>query len=366
MTDTFEKIKAELKGKGKKKRLAKPTIKEGLSTGSTLLNLACSGNPHWGFAKGQYHFTVGDSSSGKTFLDLTCLAEASINPDFNDYRFLFDNAENGALMDFRRYFGKGVADRIEPPAGTKESPKYSGTVEEFYYNVDNAFADGRPFIYVLDSMDALTSDDELKKFNEKKKARAKGREESGTYGTSKAKTNSSHLRVVFNKLRQEGKSILIMISQTRANIGFGAQFNPKTRSGGNALTFYAALELWLSVKGHVKKTYKGKNRELGIISRVRVKKNRLTGRDRTVEFNILHSHGIDDIGSMISYLISEGHWKGGPTSVKAPEFEFDGKQEDLAKFIEENNREEELKELTAQVWDEIEQACQVDRKRRYN
>ena len=66
----------------KKKKVVKLTAKDFVSTGSTLLNLACTGFPDRGFAKGYYYFIVGDSESGKTWLALTCLAEASINKNF--------------------------------------------------------------------------------------------------------------------------------------------------------------------------------------------------------------------------------------------------------------------------------------------
>ena len=93
-------IKKALLTKRKKEVL---TAKDFLSTGSTLLNLACTGFPNRGFVKGRYYFIVGDSTSGKTWLSLTCLAEASINPNFKDYRFIYDNAEDGALMDITRF-----------------------------------------------------------------------------------------------------------------------------------------------------------------------------------------------------------------------------------------------------------------------
>jgi len=76
-----------------------------------LLNLACTGNPNGGFFKGHYFQIVGDSTSGKTFLSLTCLAEANINKHFEDYRFIFDDGEGGALMDLTKFFGAGVADK---------------------------------------------------------------------------------------------------------------------------------------------------------------------------------------------------------------------------------------------------------------
>ena len=106
-------VKKMLLQKRKKETL---TAKDFLSTGSTLLNLACTGFPDRGFAKGHYYFVVGDSISGKTFLVLTCLAEASINPNFKDYRFIYDSGEDGALMNIERFFGKGVASRLEMPS----------------------------------------------------------------------------------------------------------------------------------------------------------------------------------------------------------------------------------------------------------
>ena len=65
---------------------------------------------------------------------------------------------------------------------------------------------------------------------------ARGDQEGGSYGTEKAKINSERLRPVVNALRKNG-SILILISQSRDRIGFGAKFDPKTRGGGNAPTF---------------------------------------------------------------------------------------------------------------------------------
>ena len=86
-----------------------------VSTGSTVLNMACTGNPKAGFMKGCYYLFVGDSDSGKTFFCLTCLAEAAINKAFDNYRFIYDGPERGALMDIQKFFGKAVFDRMEPP-----------------------------------------------------------------------------------------------------------------------------------------------------------------------------------------------------------------------------------------------------------
>jgi RecA/RadA recombinase len=251
-----------------------------LSSGSTLINMGATGTPHGCFAKGKYHFLVGDSASGKTWLSLTCLAEAAKNPEFDDYRFIYDNAEDGALMDMERFFGKAMVDRVEPPALDEDGePVYSATIEDLYDHMDDAIKDGRPFIYIVDSMDALSSEDEAAKFDQQKTARAKGTQAAGSYGDGKAKKNSANLRRVVSSISKT-KSILVIINQTRDNIGFG--FEKKTRSGGHALRFYATLEMWSSKKKTLTRTVKGQKREIGILAVVQVKKNRFTGRLRTV------------------------------------------------------------------------------------
>lgn len=360
-----EEVKKALQGSKKLKGIPKTDF---LSTGSTLLNLACSGRVNGGFVKGHYYFLVGDSSSGKTWLSLTCFAEAVLNPHFDEHRLIFDNAEDGALMDFERYFGKKTAERVEAPAYTKnDEPIASTTIDEFYYHLDDAKEAERPFIYVLDSMDALSSDAEQEKVREQKEAHRKGKEVAGSYGDGKAKRNSSGLRQIMPYIRDTG-SILIIIGQTKDDLtphfGFGPK--PKTKSGGRSLTFYATLELWTSMAGHLKERVRKKEREIGITSKIRIKKNRITGRDRTVEVPIYHSYGIDDIGSCVDYLIEEGHWKKDQSGlINAYDFDFKGKWKALVQHIDEEGLIRELQGLVGQVWREIEEACEVNRSKRY-
>lgn len=341
---------------------------DGLSTGSTLLNLACSGLPTIGFLRGGFYYFVGDSSSGKSFCVLTCLAEAANNPKYDNYQLIYDAPEDGAQMDFVRFFGNKMATRLQPPEKDEDSkPIYSSTLESFYFHTDTVLNKG-PAIYVLDSMDALTTMDDEDKFDEQKAAYEKGKETSGSYGTSKAKLNSGLLRVIFNRLRDTG-SILLVISQTRDRIGFGAQFNPRTRSGGRALTFYAHLELWSSILEHLTVTHNTKEREQGIVCEVHIKKNRLTGRNRKVKIPIYHSYGIDDIGSCIDYLIEEKHWiKSNGGVIEAIGFDnkdLKGRKETLVQKIQEGGLENQLREIVAKVWNSIEEAVSIERKPRY-
>lgn len=334
----------------------------GLSSGSTLVNLAATGRPDVAFLPGNYALWVGDSGSGKTFVTLTTLAEAAINPAYKGYRLLFNNAENGALIDLHRFLPPLVG-RLEPLAGSTKKPINLTVLEDFYDALDDAL-DGGPCVVLLDSMDALVPRAWAKKLRADKNARARGREEGGSYGTEKAKVNSERLRPVVNRLAETG-SILIMISQSRDRIGFGSQFDPKTRGGGNALTFYAHLELWTSVRGHVAKKVGEKSVEQGVVCRVKVKKNRINGRVRAVDVPILHSHGIDDLGSLVEWLCDWGHWRGKDKTVEAPEFGFSGPKEKLIAKLEEASLEQELHDLATRVWGEVEARCEVHRKPRY-
>lgn len=356
-----------------KRELTRRTPKLGirselLSSGSTVLNLACSGYPFGGIPKGCYVLLAGDSESGKTWLALTMLAEAATDYRFADYRFILDEPENGAMMDRAFFFGKKMAKRLEPPARFPDGrPKMSSTVQEFYYHLDDCRRIGTPVIYILDSMDALDSEEDEQYFQKKRRAANGEKEEDktkGTYGTAKAKTNSAGIRRLNNFCRDSG-SIVVVLSQTRDNIGFGSQYNPKTRSGGRAMKFYAHLEIWTSVREEITKVIRGKNRQLGTLVQCRIKKDRVTGKHRSVELPIYHSHGIDDIGACIDYLVGEKHWKLTKGTISTPELDYNGNVENLVRHIEKNGLEKVLQSLTAEVWHDIEEASKVRRKPRY-
>lgn len=367
MKEDTEAIKRALRKKDKSsdtEKHASGMPKGLLSSGSTLLNLACSGRPMGAFARGGYYLVVGDSTSGKTVLAGTCYAEAAINPRFDDYDLVFDNVENGAMM-FDKFFGDKIAKRIRPPATDDEgNPVYSRTVEDFYFHLHKNLSGSRPIIYVLDSENALSSEAEEAKQAEKRKAIAEDKEVAGTMTDNKAKVHSQNLRSACAMVRDTG-SILIIISQTREAMGFGAQFEPKTRAGGKALKFYAQLEMWSSLKGKIKKTVRGKSRTVGILAEVKIKKNRFTGKDRTVVVPIYHSFGFDDIGACIDYLLEEKHWKKKGDDIHAPELDFTGGREELIRHVEENNLERDLRSVVGDVWQAIEAACEVHRKSRY-
>lgn len=341
-----------------------------VSTGCTQLNLAFSGKPNEGIPKGTYLYLIGDSGAMKTWLTWSILAEAANNKHFDDYDLIYDSPENGSLLELPKFFGQKLTDRIKPLRGTRAKPETPDTVEQFYFFLDDALK--RPCIIVEDSMDALTSDDDDDKFQEQKRAYENNKKTTGTYGMGKAKANSRNISRIVQKLRRTG-SILIIISQTRDKVG-GTIPGLKTRSGGKSLKFYAHLEVWTSIRGIIERRYLGKDREIGATIRCDVQKNRVCGWEGCTEIPFIKGYGIDDLGGMIDYLVEEQHWeldgdkkdwKSTDYKLVAPEFEFKGRREVLAKTIENDKEEWKLQKLVAQVWNEIVEGARPDRNPRY-
>ena len=342
-------------------------VEDFLSTGCTLMDLAFSGRLKCGVPKGNYLYLVGDSGSTKTWMAFNLYAEAARNKNFADYRFVFDNAENGALMDTTKYFGAAVTERLEPPHTDKDGePVYSETAQQFYMHLEMNCRQG-PCIYVLDSMDALNDDADEAKFEAEvtKYETGKG-QPPGSMGMAKAKTNSKNINRVVQALRPNG-SILVVISQTRDKVG-GMFPGQKTRGGGKALKFFCHLEAWTSVRGPITARYKGKEREIGATIKVDVQKNRVSGWEGKFELEFIKGFGVDDLGTCVEYLLEEKYWKparkakGSPSAddgdgksktFAAPEFDFEGGKDDLIAKIQADGDEYELQMLVAKVWQDI-------------
>jgi RecA/RadA recombinase len=360
-----------------------------LSVGSTMLSLACTDTPHGALLKGKYYLVVGASGSGKTWMSMCGFAEGMRHPRFKKYHMIYDDKEEGANMDWEFYFGKQMAKRVGPPepgrtvkvldvrgkdTGKRMPQPNSNTIEEFYDSVndrlDDAEREGTGLIYILDSMDSLTSEMELAKAKENKKLRKQEKETKGAMADGKAKANSTGLRQLMGRLQQSG-SILIIVCQERDNLN--SPYGGKTFSGGNALPYYATCQFWLKVKEEIKRDILSKKRAIGTLSKMMIYKNRLTGRKEFELFMPIYPEfGFDDIGAQINWLIGENYWKV-PAKITSkfdvPEFKLKNvDREELARHIDKNELYDQLSEITAQHWQLIRQkvASKVVRKRRYS
>jgi len=336
-------------------------------SGSTLLNLALSDKARGGFLAGKIVNIIGDSSSGKTFLCLTMLAEMAHDPAFDEYLLVYDDAEASNEFDLVKLFGQRTADRILPPNLNVDAPELSHTMLDFQSHTRHLLQleDGKPFIYILDSFDAICTEQEIKHADESEKAHRVGKEVKGTYGMTKAAQASVLLRLIAAEVKKT-ESLIVIISQTRDNID-PMSFQRKTRAGGKALYFYCSYEMWLAVSKKLSTKVNDRNHIQGVVSRIKITKNKTNGKVRQVDLPIYYDLGVDDIGSCIEFLISEKHWaKSGSGTVTVPEFRFKGTVKKLIRLVEEKELEEPLQRITEKVWLKIEEQVKLNRKPRYS
>lgn len=325
-----------------------------LSTGLTLLNLACYGRVFGGMCKGFIYRVIGKSQSAKSFLCRTILAEAANNPNFAKHELIHDDIENGVLMDNVKFFGQKLASRVMAPAYSKDrKPIYSRYIMDLYGRMNKKLDKGIPFIWIVDSQDSLLSMGTTK------------------MGDGKAKIHADQMRQINDDRLAATGSIVIFVHHAKVNMSQTFSWGPKpdVTTGGASPEFYSTLDIRLSKLGVLKKKLPNKEKKYPVGNQImaHITKNRLTGMDRTVKFPLYVSYGIDDLGSCVDWLVENDHWKKGKGGVLiCDEFDFEGTQMKLISHIEKNNQERELRILVGQVWKSIEDACRLKRNPRYS
>lgn len=350
-----------MRRKRRERKSEVPLPEELIPTGCSLLNCMLADNAFGGYRKGTIVNLIGDSSAGKSILADTTFAAVNNTPGFEEYEFIHDDAEAGASFDMEKLFGKTTAKRIKAPAYDNEgNPIVSDTIEDFHMHVREKLDSNKPFIYVLDSFDAVDADADRDKIDTALKNRREGKDTSGSYGTAKSRKVSDILRNIRLKIKKTN-SLLVIVSQVRDNLNAGHFGSTKTRSGGKALKHYSWHEIWL----YLGKRIKSKERVVGVESMPKLGKNRQTGKIRDGIFPIYYDLGVDDVGANIDFLLKEGYWKKKKQTIVAEEFEFEGTKQKLIDYIESNNFEVVLQRCVQNCWDDIEESLKLNRKKRF-
>lgn len=384
-------------------------------TGCTLLDLVIGGAKNvFGIPAGRFINIVGDKSAGKTFLSNEILAWAYHNFDKKKFKWVYDDCESGYSFDTESLYGFEIM---------PENPIHSKTVEEAFCNISD-FAGklkGDQFgIYVLDSLDGLTSQEQDDRAEERLKAfHAEKTFDKGTYGMGKQKYLSQEFFPQLCSTIEDKNVLVIIISQIRENIDMFS-FEKYSRSGGKAMDFYAHSVIWLATAKYITK----KDRKVGVVVKAKTTKSKTPRPFRECFFSFLYDYGLDDTGSNVDYLFDLRTEKGElNTKAKAiqwngdvgkltltdlkkflEEYElqdkfedsryYDGKpnaedifdfiqskkeykekfaekfgesmtRDELIEWIEENNLEDELKQRVIDKWEEFEDSIKSSRKKKY-
>jgi recombination protein RecA len=297
-------------------------IKEFISTGSTMLDLAIANKPNGGIAVGRITEINGLESSGKSLIGAHILAETQKKGGVAVYI----DTENSVSEEFLKVLGIDTTQLLYLQLQTVE--QIFQAIEEIVLKVREAEKD-RLVTILVDSLAAASTQVEIDADFEK-----------DGWATSKAIIISKAMRKITQMIGRQ-RIALVFTNQLRAKLGvmFG---DPWTTSGGKALPFHASTRIRLKNKGRITDT---KKNVLGMTILAQVVKNRLGPPLRHAEFPLYFESGIDDIGSWLEVMKkhklvkSAGAWYT-YTDVAGEEYKFQSK--DFLKILEENSLKDEV------------------------
>ena len=259
---------------------ATPTdVKEFISTGSSVLDLAISNRPNGGVAVGRITEINGLESSGKSLIGTHILSETQKKGGLAVYI----DTETSVSREWLETIGVNVQDLLYLHVETVED--IFECIESIISKIRESDRD-RLVTILVDSLAGASTKVEMEADFEK-----------DGWATSKAIIVSKAMRKITQMVGRE-RIALIFTNQLRQKLGvmFG---DPWTASGGKALPFHSSTRIRLKNMGQIKDT--GKN-VLGMKCRAQIIKNRLGPPLRHADFNLYFDSGIDDKGSWLQVL----------------------------------------------------------------
>ena len=254
-------------------------IKDFISTGSSMLDLAISNKPNGGIAVGRITEINGLESSGKSLLGAHILAETQKKGGVAVYI----DTETSVSQEFMEVIGIDMSKMLYLHLETVED--IFEAVEEIVTKVRESDKD-RLVTILVDSLAAASTKVELEADFDK-----------DGWATAKAIIISKAMRKI-TQMTGKQKVALVFTNQLRQKLGvmFG---DPWTTSGGKALPFHASTRIRLKNMGQIKDTAKN---VLGMKCRAQIIKNRLGPPLRHADYDMYFDRGIDNYGAWLTVL----------------------------------------------------------------
>jgi hypothetical protein len=243
------------------------------------------------------------------------------------------------------------------------------TVEDWDYDINQFLDSLKPDevgIYVLDSLDSLSSREMEDLKEDRRTAIAKGKEyDDGSYAMSAAKLLSQQLfRGLSDKLEAKN-ALLYIISQERDNVGAIGYAKKNKLGGGRAIGFYETVRVYSKLKAKEEK----KGRTTSVLIDVSGEKVRHPRPFRSCNVSVDFLYGMDDISDCIDFLYDLRTAEKGDLKEKAcASIEWDDvvlSRAELIQHIEEKKLKKELRRRVIEKWEEIEQSITTIRSNKY-
>jgi len=313
-----------------------------ISTGSTLLDLAISGGRirGGGLPGGILVEAFGPSGSGKTVL----LSEIAGAVQRQGGDIMFADPEARLNKQFASMFGLNLRD---------EDYSRPDTVTDLFKSIN----EWEPKTFKKKIINGIFADS-LAALSTKLEMESK---DGDKMGMRRAKEFSEELRKSARVLVK--KNLLMVCSnQVRVNMDAGPYGQKYITPGGEAIGFYSSLRLRFTkpekIKDKVKVVGKEVTRVIGVEVLIDVFKSSIWKPYHTASLYILFDYGIDDIRANLQYI--KDFTKN--TKYYVQDHELDVSLEKSIKMVEKYEWEQELKEQTISLWEEIESKFEQERK----
>lgn len=261
-----------------------PTIvKEWVSTGSTILDLAISNRKNGGFPVGRVCEITGLEQSGKSLL----AAHTLLSTQKRGGLAVYIDTENALSTEFLSAIGLNLKEMLYIPLETVED--IFETVEVIVEKIRSSDKK-RLVTIVVDSIAGASTKTEM----------AADFDKDG-YATAKAIIISKALRKITNLIGRE-RICLIFTNQLRQKLNAPAFSDPWTTPGGKGIPFHASVRIRLSALGAIKAKINGIEEVVGAKVKAKLVKNRCGPPQRTAEYSVYFDSGIDDYSSWLEVM----------------------------------------------------------------
>lgn len=301
-------------------------VKEWVSTGSTLLDLAISNRPHGGFPVGRMVELSGLEGTGKSLICAQIIAETQKR---NGLAIFFDS-ESSIDKTFWNALGVNVRNVNYQKFTTLEE---LFTMLEICISTFRKKCPDRLLSIFIDSVAQASVESEMES-------------EHGVsgYNTGKSIVLSKAMRKVTNLISNQ-RVFVAYTNQVRYNMNAGPFGDKWVVPGGKALPFACSVRIRLANLGKLKKS----DEVIGMKVQAQVIKNRCGPNFRQANFEVHYDSGIQDLASWLDFMKLHGIVTGDKRGYKYKNSAGETVEFNVPKFVEMVNTDPVFKEEVYQA-----------------